>query len=210
MARRTFDLVSQPATIAFLEAPTPFLAQNVNLDKQTPIIKMSTQCFALLDITQKPGPPQTGPITFYAGKNPVASFAVKTARRHLDKTKLAAKLARPVPKAISLQPPVFKCLRLKDVAIDAAGVETMTNIPDKQWKVFFSRLHASQRYTKEKDFLYLYAHKVIQTNAVKAKYEYTGEGKTKAACRRCKPDPDDPAAEAAIETRRHAFFECPP
>jgi len=78
-----------------------------------------------------------------------------------------------------------------------------TDIPNEQWKIFFSRLHAPQRYTKEKDFLYLYAHRVIQTNGVKSLYEYVGDEKTKPDCRRCAAD--DPA----FESRRHAFFECP-
>jgi len=210
MARRTFEFPSQPATIDFLQAPLPARAKKIDLVNQTPIIRMSTQSFSSLNITTTPGTPQTGPETFYAGKNPVAEFQVKIARRYLDKEKLAARVARPTPKTIRLQPPVFKNLRLKNIAVDAAGVETETDIPDKQWNNFFQRLHASQRYTKEKDFLYLYVHKVIQTNGVKSKYEYTGEDKTKPACRRCQPDPNDPAGEPAFETRRHAFFECPP
>jgi hypothetical protein len=210
MARRTFGIESQPATVAFLQTPSAQQAKDFVFEDQTPIIRISTRCFASLDIVAEAETPQAGVVTFYGKKNPVAKFAVRTARQYLDKQGLAVRLARPTPKEPHRQAPAFKNLRLKDVAVDAAGVEIKTNIPDKQWKIFFERLHASQRYTKEKDFLYLYAHKVIQTNGVKSLYEYTGEDKTKPDCRRCTPDPNDPTAEPAYETRLHAFYECPP
>ncbi|KAK3836038.1 MAG: hypothetical protein JOS17DRAFT_735915 [Linnemannia elongata] len=209
MARKTFDLPSQPATIKFLEAPLPTCAKKIDLNNLTPIIQISTKSFASLDITTQVGTPQTGPVTFYAGKNPVANFAVKTARHHLDRKALASRRTSRSTKPISRQPPVFKYLRLKNIVMNVEGVEIKTDIPDEQWKVFFQRLHASQRYSNEKDFLYLYAHKVIQTNGVKSLYVYTGEGKTKPDCRRCQPDPDDLRAVPAFETRLHAFYECP-
>ncbi|KAF9147997.1 hypothetical protein BG015_010302 [Linnemannia schmuckeri] len=125
----------------------------------------------------------------YAGKTPVAEFTVKKARRHTDTRTLAKRLTQKTPKSPRLQSPIFKHMHLKNIAVVAAGEETRTDIPDEQWKSFFPRLHAPQRYTKEKDFLYLYAHNVIQINRTKALYAYTGKAETKPGCRRCPQTP---------------------
>ncbi|KAK5822786.1 hypothetical protein F5H01DRAFT_402847 [Linnemannia elongata] len=211
MARRTFELDSQPATIRFLQKPSAERAEHVNPNFifETPSIRMATRAFASLDPSRAAATVAGEPVTFYAGKNPVASFKVKTARRWMDKKSLAIRCKSPTPKAIYKQPPVFKNMRLKDVAEDpTTGAEKRTKIPDEQWKVFFSRLHAPQRYTKEKDFLYLFAHNVIQTNGIKSLYKYRGADKTEPGCRRCPPDPNDPTAEPVFESRRHAFHGC--
>ena len=60
---------------------------------------------------------------------------------------------------------------------------------------------------KEKDFLYLYAHKAIQTNGIKSKYGYEGDKVVSSDCRRCLHE--NPGGEPAFESRGHAFHECP-
>ncbi|KAG0196121.1 hypothetical protein BGX28_010539, partial [Mortierella sp. GBA30] len=73
---------------------------------------------------------------------------------------------------------------------------TEESIPEAQWKRFFSRLHYPQRRTNEKDFLYLFAHHAIQTNAIKSFYKY--EERESGCCRGCLND--HPTAPPVFET----------
>ncbi|KAG0195516.1 hypothetical protein BGX28_001236 [Mortierella sp. GBA30] len=112
-------------------------------------------------------------------------FSVKKARRYIqDHNRLGGHAVQP--------------LIARDLAIRAADeAEAAWTIPQEQWRTVWNRLHDPSRRKKEKELLYLLAHKRVITNHVR---KHWPDSDTDGSCRRCR---------GPYEDNKHAFHDCP-
>lgn len=91
-------------------------------------------------------------------------------------------------------------------AYKEGGPESEPN-PDKFWETTFKRIYSRFCHLKDVEFLWLFAHKAIWTNAIKAKF-YNIRVLSQSGIPLVPAQAPD--APALIETRLHAFYYCPP
>ncbi|KAF9085146.1 hypothetical protein BGX27_003546 [Mortierella sp. AM989] len=219
-----YKLQSRDMTRRFLKAPNKEKVEKARVEGEGPaVLRSMVEVFSALDpvhipprrngtppllvlgttgivdppIVVVPAVQRPGRDVLLSDKTPVVLFTVKRARVFLDKKTYDAHAVQPNTKQIYKQAPVYKNMRLRQrVSPDHEDPRRIT-LPDSEWNVIFKHLHAKQRRTNEKDFLYELVHHCINTNAIKSKYA----GKNlPSACRRCTP--------AVVESRTHAFHEC--
>lgn len=152
----------------------------------------------------------------FADKIPLENFTVKQARTFLME-KAVAKTAEThrtkgqKPKDRTRWAPIFENMATQQVAVNRNGAHMDDGpepepYPEEFWESVFKRIHSRYRHPKEVEFLWLFAHKAIWTNAIKGKFTTSAYHPTQE-CRRCRIHAPD--APAHIETRLHAFYFCP-
>lgn len=170
-------------------------------DTRSPVVT-ATVAFSQLDVKSIILPAHhpkaadhPGLVRVYAGDNLVKDFTIKCARKWMD-DQVFLRRGRTDKVQLS-QMPLKNRSRL--------NYRVVTPIPDDLWKRFFQRLHSRHRWPSEKEPMYLYAHKAINTDGIKMLWDVPD--RPSGECRRCLQEKSP--RPVARETRGHALFECP-
>ncbi|KAF9976142.1 hypothetical protein BGZ73_009056 [Actinomortierella ambigua] len=134
--------------------------------------------------------------TTFADGVPLYEFTVRVARQYLDDTKQTLR-QEAFDAGTDDSAPVYGRLRWKN------GGQPF---PDEWWDTVFKRLHSPHRNPKEKQLIYLLAHRAIHPDGVKAKWAKYRDGETMAQCKRCLIDTPDGIPR--IEDLEHAIHHC--
>lgn len=151
----------------------------------------------------------------YADRDPLPSFTVKIERTHIvekDGEQLVArhkKVGRPQDRI--RWAPIFENMATQIVATTLDGAQVDNGPPPQPysgdfWSAAFKRILSRHRHPQETEFLWMFVHRAIWTNGIKAQFTFAAHHPS-AHCRRCLLLHSD--SPPSIETRILTFYFCP-
>ena len=201
-----YNLVSQRQAKTFLRIPDTRDFEESARQVVVPLIRAQLQLDAKEGVyVDKSDNDRLKTAPLVAGKIPAHMYTVHAARRYLDEKVLDDWKTKPVSNKPYLRAPISKHMRWIDNRHWVKDDPDAIKLNDAEWHRTWKRLFSKHRLPKEKEFMFLLSHRVVNTNGRKSQWLGLRE-RVDPQCRRCLPEHPPLILH---ETHRHAFYECP-